>query len=80
MATLIEIVIGAIGAWIYAGSLRRLWAARGWIPRTLFLAGGIFILLGFIRFHGWLITMGLFSLLLARQVPARGWRRTPEYG
>lgn len=80
MSTLIEIVFGAIGVGIYAGSLKRLWGSRGWIPRALFVTGGIFTLLGAVRFHGWLLALGVFSLLLARQVPARGLRRTPEYG
>ena len=80
MATLVESVIGVIGAWIYVGSLTRLWAARGWLPRTLYVAGGIFTLLGALRGHGWLLALGAFSLLLARMVPAHGLRRTSEYG
>lgn len=80
MATFMEIVIGAMGAWMYAGSLKRLWSVRGWLPRLLFLAGGVFLLLGALRSHGWLVVLGVMSLLLARQVPAHGVRRTPGYG
>ena len=61
--------------------LRSMWRRTGWLPRTLYVAGGMTIGVSvlWIRLQP-LWVAGLMAVLLSRVLPAHGWHRQPGEG
>lgn len=66
-----SIVFVLVALILYIVSFRRLWRKRSWVPRGLYLAGGV--LLGasvLLRNPAW-SAIGVIALMLSRIVPDR---------
>lgn len=56
------------------------WRTTGWFPKSLYLGGGVLLLLFFLDHRSALFVLGASAIALSRIVPAHGWKRQPGEG
>ncbi len=56
------------------------WQGRGWLPKSVYLVGGALMLLFFLYHAAVLFVLGAGAIMLARMLPAHGFRKQPGEG